>query len=368
MAINLETIQQWAARRLPSAVRSAALTRLQEIGWPRSRNEAWTFFPLSLFSGLDLPAQAPSDDPPGPFTEPSLLDLAQETDIAALLPLVLGLGTRQYWLHEGTISQDDLALALQDPFSHTVLRLGASSKVRLLLPRTQDEHAFKAQRIDIFCAAGSELELISTGENPGAQLGLRHVNIVQEEGSRLNMLALHSGGSAYRGSLRIKLNGTGSSCAYRALSLLAGQAHSHRNVRIVHAAPGCQSEQFVRQILTGSSQASYDGAVHVERGSTGTVSHQLVNSLLLSAQAKASTKPVLKIYHDDVECTHGSTCSDLSPESMFYLESRGVSAVQSRRMLTAAFAAEIVLAHPESPARASFQDRLHHELATLLSL
>lgn len=369
MPINLETITQWATTLPTTDLRSAALARLQAIGWPRARNEAWSFFPLSLFTSLE--AQAPH------FTRTAnafsgnheLFSLDTETDIAALLPLVLSNDTQEFWITDGATPRDDLALALHEPFSHTVLHIGNTSKARIILPRAQDSHSFKAQRLDIVCGEGSELELISTGEASGAlKLGLRHVNIIQEAGSKLRILALHSGTDAYRASVRITLNGKGASCEYRALSLLSGNAQSHRVVRITHGAPECTSKQFIRQVLNGNSNASYDGSVIVERSCPGTVSEQLINSLLLSPGAKASTKPILKIYHDEVECTHGSTCSDLDSESMFYLESRGIPASQARRMLTAAFAEEVALAHPESPARTTFIHRLQQELSTLLSL
>lgn len=44
--------------------------------------------------------------------------------------------------------------------------------------------------------------------------------------------------------------------------------------------------------------------------------------------------PSLEIIADQVQCTHGATVSDLSPDEVFYLQSRGVSAENARVMLT----------------------------------
>jgi len=368
MAINLDIIRQWAQSQPSTELRTATLARIEEIGWPRARHEAWTYFPLANLSNIDFAL------PPRPSialaANPARfeLELSTENDLAALLPLALSPGTRHFSIAADESPSDDLALGLHEPFSHTTLELGANSKVRLLLPRAQDTYAFKSQRLDIVCGENSELELITTGESTGyQQVALRHVNIVQQARSTLRLLALHSGSDTYRGSLRITLAGEEASCEYRALTLACAKGQSHRVVRIDHASPSCRSDQFVRHILADNSHGSYDGSVHVGKDCPGTISHQLINSLLLSEGARASTKPNLKIFHDDVECTHGSTCSDLSSESMFYLRSRGIDDRASRQLLTAAFADEVVLGHPDSPARSAFLSRVHHELATLLA-
>jgi Fe-S cluster assembly protein SufD len=62
-------------------------------------------------------------------------------------------------------------------------------------------------------------------------------------------------------------------------------------------------------------------------------------------------KPVLKIYHDDVECTHGNTVGELDAEQMFYLVSRGIPEKAARKMLMNAFAFDTFAPLPEGPAK-----------------
>ena len=54
------------------------------------------------------------------------------------------------------------------------------------------------------------------------------------------------------------------------------------------------------------------------------------------------TKPELQIFADDVRCTHGATIGQLDAESLFYLQSRGIGKGQARRLLTYAFAQDII--------------------------
>jgi Fe-S cluster assembly protein SufD len=65
-------------------------------------------------------------------------------------------------------------------------------------------------------------------------------------------------------------------------------------------------------------------------------------NLLLSDDAEIDSKPQLEIHADDVKCAHGVTVGQLSAESIFYLQSRGIDESSARNMLTFAFANEMV--------------------------
>ena len=54
------------------------------------------------------------------------------------------------------------------------------------------------------------------------------------------------------------------------------------------------------------------------------------------------TKPQLEIFADDVKCTHGATVGRLDDHALFYARSRGVPAAAAERLLTYAFAAEVI--------------------------
>ncbi|MBK9980409.1 MAG: SufD family Fe-S cluster assembly protein [Gemmatimonadetes bacterium] len=69
---------------------------------------------------------------------------------------------------------------------------------------------------------------------------------------------------------------------------------------------------------------------------------QTNKTLLLSDKARIDTKPQLEIFADDVKCTHGATVGKLDQIATFYMKSRGVNADTTRRLLTYAFAAEVL--------------------------
>jgi Fe-S cluster assembly protein SufD len=86
----------------------------------------------------------------------------------------------------------------------------------------------------------------------------------------------------------------------------------------------------------------FNGKVFVKPEAQKTDAKQTNRNLLLSSGAKVDTKPQLEIFADDVKCTHGATVGFLDPAALFYLRSRGLPPAVARKVLTYAFAGEVV--------------------------
>ena len=112
--------------------------------------------------------------------------------------------------------------------------------------------------------------------------------------------------------------------------------------RIEHAEPNCYSREMYKGILDGTSHGVFNGKVYVRPVAQKTDGKQTNKTLLLSDKARIDTKPQLEIFADDVKCTHGATVGKLDQIATFYMKSRGVNADTTRRLLTYAFAAEVL--------------------------
>ncbi len=64
--------------------------------------------------------------------------------------------------------------------------------------------------------------------------------------------------------------------------------------------------------------------------------------MLLSPFARVEARPQLKIWADDVQCSHGATVGQLDEESLFYLRARGIAEEEARNLLIHAFANELL--------------------------
>ena len=115
---------------------------------------------------------------------------------------------------------------------------------------------------------------------------------------------------------------------------MAGETQiSDLHSSITHAAPSTVSRQQHRNIVSGRGECVFKGRIKVEQIAQETDSEQLCRTLLLTDRAKVVMMPSLEIIADQVKCTHGATVSDLAGEEIFYLQSRGISVMDARKIL-----------------------------------
>jgi Fe-S cluster assembly protein SufD len=173
------------------------------------------------------------------------------------------------------------------------------------------------------------------------------------------------GGRLVRNDIAIALRAVGARTELFGL-LLAGQGqHVDDHTLIRHAAGATVSSENVRGIIGERGRGVFNGKVVVEPGCQRIDARQSNDNLLLGENAEIDAKPELEIYANDVKCSHGSTVGELDSEQLFYLRARGLSDMEARRVLTAAFATTIV----EQIADAELRDAaLAHVTARLAAL
>jgi len=117
---------------------------------------------------------------------------------------------------------------------------------------------------------------------------------------------------------------------------------------IHHVSSHTNSKQLYKGMADDQSHAAFHGRIVIDSDIKAVIAHQKNNNLLLSNHAEIDTKPELEIYSNDVQCTHGATVGQLDSEALFYLQSRGITEVEAKRLLIDAFVNEILEALPEA--------------------
>jgi Fe-S cluster assembly protein SufD len=145
-----------------------------------------------------------------------------------------------------------------------------------------------------------------------------------------------------RTNIYTTLDGEGCGSTLNGLYMLDGEQHCDHQTMIQHAQPNCYSRELYKGVLDGQSHGVFNGKVYVDPIAQKTDGKQTNNTLLLSDKARIDTKPQLEIFADDVKCTHGATVGRLDEQALFYMKSRGVSRELARRLLTYAFAADVL--------------------------
>ncbi|HEU4341028.1 MAG TPA: Fe-S cluster assembly protein SufD [Candidatus Binatia bacterium] len=188
-----------------------------------------------------------------------------------------------------------------------------------------------------------------------------HVGRVAAQLARNCNFAAHTitlGGALVRNDLTAVVDGEGAQCALNGLYLVDGDQHVDNYTRIDHVKPHGTSVELYKGILGGSGRGVFNGKIMVHKDAQKTDARQANKNLLLSANAVVNTKPQLEIYADDVKCSHGSTIGQLDRDALFYLRSRGLDVESARRLLSYAFASDVVGRVKIPPMRARLDDYL----------
>ena len=160
--------------------------------------------------------------------------------------------------------------------------------------------------------------------------------------SNYQSVSISLGSQISRYNLDVRLTAEAAECTIDGLTLISDRQLADTHTCIDHLKPNGTSRQQHKCIVDGAAHAVFNGKVIVRPHAQRTDSSQSSRNLLLSKTAQVDTKPQLEIFADDVKCAHGATVGQLDQEEIFYLESRGLSGVAARNLLTYAFGAEII--------------------------
>jgi Fe-S cluster assembly protein SufD len=417
-ALALDGLQSYVAQhqrmaaRLPggetwSALRSHALARLLQLGWPTARDESWKYVPLRLLEKRVFEAPPPEPVP---------------LDASALAARTLKLASVNRLVFVNGILVPSLSSALDSSNGIAITSLAAElerdpeqARARMRLPGDDAEDrlallnlAFLADGVDLRVRADAApapvyLQFVSCGEHRasyprvvidleagarasiiehfvtlgdaetfansvtdirlGTNAQLEHLivaepnvhsfvlsSVVAELGADSRLLAhrVLLSGLLSRFSLRAHLDGRGAAIDANALLLADGREHLEAHSVIRHRAPDTRSAERFRGVAGDRARGVFNGRIVVEPGAARSESQQSSRSVLLSEKAEIDSRPQLEILHNDVKCSHGATTGQLDPAVLFYLLSRGIDPQTARALLIYAFLDD-VLAKLELP-------------------
>jgi Fe-S cluster assembly protein SufD len=226
---------------------------------------------------------------------------------------------------------------------HLIL-LGKNSKLTLVHcdDSTQHENTFINSVTEVFVDENSILDHYKLQNKDAGSNLVNSLFIHQENNSKVETHTLTLNGGLIRNDVYAAINGSHCETHLNGLYLVDGKQHVDNQVFVDHISPENLSTQLYKGIIDDEADAVFNGHIQVRRDAQKTEAFQTNRNILLSDNAKVTTKPFLEIYADDVKCSHGATVGQLDPEAMFYIRSRGICERNARMLLMYAFAAEVV--------------------------
>lgn len=191
---------------------------------------------------------------------------------------------------------------------------------------------------------------------------ISRTQVNQRNNSEYNSISIDVGGAIVRNNLGVCIDGENAETNLYGFYLMNGQQHIDNHTNIDHLKPHCVSNELYKGILSDQARAVFSGTIYVARDAQKTNAFQSNKNLLLSEEAEIDSKPQLKIFADDVKCSHGATIGQLDEEALFYLQQRGLNAVKATNLLRMAFAHDVLEKIDVDPVKQYIEKVIHNHL------
>ncbi len=355
-------------------LRNAAIARFAEMGFPGPRDEEWRFTNVAPVAETSFTVSADAVPvPPAPrgFIVRSLLDalkefpslvephLARFADYKnhAFVALNTAFLRDGLFVHvpEGVTAESPLILRWNVPgpksnegspkvhHRRTLMVLGERSRATVAEEFLGGKSKYFSNAVtEIVLGPNAVLDHYKVQEEGPGAWHFHAMNLSQQRGSIFSSHSITLGGRWTRNEVNAYLGDDGCECTLNGLYVADGDRLVDNHTRIDHARPNCASHELYKGILDGNARGVFNGKIFVHKDAQKTDARQTNKTLLLSDDAVIDTKPQLEIYADDVKCTHGASIGQLDEEGLYYLRSRGIDGASARRLLTFAFANDII--------------------------
>ncbi len=107
--------------------------------------------------------------------------------------------------------------------------------------------------------------------------------------------------------------------------------------KVYHLASNTKSTVQSKSISKGSGITIYRGVLKIKKGSKNCKSNVQCDALMLDSESKSDTIPYIEINDNTADIGHEATTGKISEEQIFYLQSRGLSSDDARKMVVSGF-------------------------------
>lgn len=201
-----------------------------------------------------------------------------------------------------------------------------------------------AQNVEIIVRDGAKLTVISLQQwQDDAIHAAAHQARVGADAT-LKHFVVSFGGGVVRVNPNVELAGTGSEGYLYGLSYADAGQHLESQVYLHHKGPHTKGDVLYKGALQGAGAHSvWIGDVLIGANANGTDSYEANRNLVLTEGARADSIPNLEIETGDIlGAGHASATGRFDDEQLFYLQARGISEEEARRLVVLGFLTDIV--------------------------
>ncbi len=226
--------------------------------------------------------------------------------------------------------------------AHTIIEAAPNSRATLILQNAGAAHL--TENVEFILGAGARLTVVTVQEwdDDALHVATHFASIGQD--AFLKHVAVTLGGEVVRLNPAAHLVGAGSEAELLGAYFADAGQHLEQQVYVFHDAPSTRSRVTYKGALQGAgARTVWIGDVLIGPAAVGTDTYEQNRNLVLTDGARADSVPNLEIETGDiVGAGHASATGRFDDEQLFYLQSRGISEDEARRLVVRGFLSEIV--------------------------
>ena len=249
--------------------------------------------------------------------------------------------------------------------AHTIVTAAANSRGLVVLDSRGQ--ATLTENVEILVGDGAHLTVVSLQEWDAPALHLASHFARVGRNARLKHFVVSLGGSIVRVNPSAHLAEDGAEVELFGVYFADAGQHLEQRVYVHHDAPHSRSRVTYKGALNGEgARTVWVGDVLIAPSAPGTDSYEQNRNLVLSEGTRADSIPNLEIETGDiVGAGHASATGRFDDEHLFYLQSRGITEEEARRLVVLGFLSEIVQKIGEPALEARLLSALEDELGAV---
>lgn len=260
-----------------------------------------------------------------------------------------------------TIVREDLGTAARA--AHIVVEAKPQSNALVIFENRGSANI--TENIEVIVGDGAKLTFVTVQQwgDEAIHLASHHATVGVD--ASFTHIAVSLGGKVVRVNPTTHLNNRGANGeSYGAYFADAGQ-HLEHQVFMDHDAEHTRSRVLYKGALQGEgAHTVWIGDVLIRRNATGTDTYEANNNLVLSEGTRADSIPNLEIETGDIAGGgHASTTGRFDEEHIFYLQSRGISEEEARKLVVRGFLLEVIAKIGDEETEARLQAAVEEEIA-----
>jgi Fe-S cluster assembly protein SufD len=225
---------------------------------------------------------------------------------------------------------------------HLIVDVGRFSKATVVL--THRGSAECAANVELRVGDGADLTFVTVQEWDDDAVHLAQNDALIGRDATLRHIVITLGGKIVRVCTNVRYAGPGGSLEAIGVCFADAGQHQEHRLFVDHEAPRCVSKVEYKGALQGdSAHTVWIGDVLIRATAEGTSTYELNRNLILSDGARADSVPNLEIETGEIiGAGHASATGRFDDEQLFYLQSRGITEDEARRLVVHGFFAAIV--------------------------